>query len=218
MVIILRPLIGLTQAVTGFIQRGKKPGPLVSEAELLAAASLGAHGGEISQLEHSLIRNIILLEEMTAKEIMTPRTVIQTVDGSLKVGQVQEEARQWSHTRIPVFGGEPEEVVGYVLKETVCQAEGPELEKDLAQLVQPLRYIPDTLNLLTLLDHFLRRREHIYLVVDEYGTIRGLVSLEDVLETLVGREIVDEKDEAVDMQELARRRSRVMTEPEEEDS
>jgi len=217
MVWFLWPLIWLTKAVTGYIQRGKKPGPLVSEAELLAAARLGAHGGQISQLEHSLIQNIILLEELTARDIMTPWTVIQTVDGSLKVGQVRAQARQWGHTRIPVYREGPEDLVGYVLKEKVCQAEGTDLELTLAQMVQPLRYVPNTLNVLALLDHFLRRREHIYLVVDEYGSIRGLVTLEDVLETLVGREIVDEKDEVDDLQELARRRGQPLTKPEEED-
>ena len=216
MVWTFRPIIKLTEAITGYIQRGKRPGPVVSEEELLAAASLGAHGGEISQLEHSLIKNIILLEDMTAREIMTPRTVLQTVDGSLKVAEVRAEARQWSHTRIPVYDREPEEVVGYVLKATVLQAEGPDLDKDLVQLVQPLRYVPDTINLLTLLDHFLRRREQVYLVVDEYGAIRGLVTLEDVLETLVGREIVDETDEVADLQELARQRSRIETESDED--
>ncbi len=210
----LSPVIWLTQVITGLIQRRGKQSPLVSEEELLAAARLGARGGEISSLEHELIINIVRLEELIARDIMTPRTVMQTVEGSRMVAEVQAEAREWRHTRIPVYVGETENVVGYVIKEDVCGAEGDGLNQMLAQVAMPIRFVPDTTNALILLDRFLRQREHIYLVVDEYGAIRGLVTLEDVLESLVGEEIVDEKDVVVDMQELARRRGRPVLEDE----
>jgi CBS domain containing-hemolysin-like protein len=176
----------------------------------LAAARLGARAGQISQMEHDLIRNIMSLEEVRAEGIMTPRTVVLAADGGLTIGQVKEQARSWGFTRVPVFLGGPEEVTGYVLKSEVLAA-GPEQEnKPLASLAKRLRFVPASANALDLLDSFLRRREHLVMVVDEYGGIMGLLTLEDVLESLVGSEIVDEKDQVDDLQDLARRRGRVV--------
>lgn len=210
MVTLLGPLIWLTRAVTRLITRGRAKAAQVSEEEILAAARLGAKGGEITTMEAELIQNIICLEELTAADIMTPRTVMLSVEGSRRVGQVQPEARRWVHTRVPVYKGDPDEVKGYVLKHDIVQADGEALARPLFSLAKPVRFVPPFSNALTLLHSFLTRRHHLALVVDEYGGIMGLVTLEDVIESLVGSEIVDEIDQAVDLQELARQRGRAM--------
>jgi CBS domain containing-hemolysin-like protein len=206
--ILLTPAIWLTQGITSLIKRDKGAGPLISEEEILAAATLGAHDGEISRFEQKLIHNIIALEEKKAREIMTPRTVMETVDGSMTVARAVELAPGWGFTRLPVKGGDPEEVVGYVIKPEIIQAAGPDLARPLAELAKPIRFVVESADCLSLLESFLKRRQHLYLVIDEYGSIVGLITLEDVLESLLGHEIVDEMDVAVDLQEVARRRSR----------
>jgi CBS domain containing-hemolysin-like protein len=206
----LRPLIWLSQAFTSLVIRGPGSAPRVSDEEILAAARLGARAGQISQMEHDLIRNIIGLEEVKAEGVMTPRTVVVAADGALTIAQAKEQAKAWGFTRVPVFRGGPEDVAGYVLKSEVLAAPPAKGNEPLASLAKPLRFVPASANALDLLDSFLRRREHMVMVVDEYGGIMGLLTLEDVLESLVGSEIVDEKDQVDDLQDLARRRGRVV--------
>jgi CBS domain containing-hemolysin-like protein len=206
MVALLRPLIWLSQALTSLLVRGHSGAPRVSEDEILAAARLGARGGQISKLEHDLIKNIILLEEVKASDIMTPRTVMFAADGSLPLAAAKEQARSWAYSRVPVYRRDVEDVVGYVLKAEVLALDTPPDQATLVSLAKKVSFVPPSANALDLLNSFLRRREPLCLVVDEYGGIMGLVTLEDVLESLVGSEIVDEKDQVEDLQALARRR------------
>ena len=217
MLTFLTPAIWATQAITGLIIKRQGAGMKISEEEILAAARLGHSHGEISRLEHDLIKNIILLEEIRAQDIMTPRTVIQSIDGNTLIGELREEVKDWYHTRLPVYEREPENVVGYVLASEVTASPAEQDDQPVKSLVKPVRFVPASANALNLLSSFLRRREHLYLVVDEYGGIMGLVTLEDVLESLVGSEIVDEKDGVDDLQELARRRAKQVLEFEDEE-
>lgn len=205
MVTLLKPLIWFTQAITTLITRRGRQEPVVSEEEILAAARLGASGGEISKLEEELIHNIIQLESIKAKDIMTPRTVMLSIDGRTSIGEARQQCQDWPYTRVPVYLGQAEEIVGYVMKPEILTTNlDPQAEVRL--LAKPIRFVPATANALNLLNAFLRRREHLYMVVDEYGGIMGLVTLEDVVESLVGSEIVDESDQVEDLQELARHR------------
>ena len=212
MVVLTSPLIALTRGITRLITRGGSSSPRISEDEVLAAVKLSEKGGQISRLERDLIHNIIQLEEVRALDIMTPRTVMFSVDGNLSVEEVRRPAGQWPHTRVPVYLGGPEEIIGYVLKSDLLASESITQETRIKDLVQPVHFVPGSANALSLLSSFLRQRHHVALVVDEFGGIMGLITLEDVVETLVGSEIVDEKDQVVDMQELARGRARHMLE------
>lgn len=218
MVWLLYPLIVLTRAVTRLITGRQGSGGRVSEDEILAAAQLGEQGGEISEMEHRLIRNIINLEEVRAADIMTPRTVLLAVDGRLTVGQVGREAARWPFSRVPVYQDRLDQVVGYVLRYEVMERALDHGDTRLSELAKPLHFVPGSANALNLLSSFLRRGQHMFMVVDEYGGIMGVVTLEDVLESLVGSEIVDESDEIVDLQELARLRGRAKLISELEDS
>ena len=208
MILTLAPLVWLIQTLNRAFSGGHAATTKVSEQEILAAARMGARGGEISKLEHDLIRNIIALEEVKAEEIMTPRTVMFSVDGSRRLSQVAERARTWPFSRVPVYVGQPDEVVGYVLKSEILSRDWRQKDERLLKLAKRVRFVPPSANALDLLTSFLRHREHVCLVVDEYGGIMGLLTLEDVLETLVGSEIVDEKDQVADLRELARKRAR----------
>ena len=210
MVIVLWPAIWMTQKITGLIKGDHKGSPPVSEDEILAAARLGARGGEISRFERDLIKNIIGLEELAAKDIMTPRTVMFTLDGATIVKDAAAQAAGWTFTRVPVWKGSPDDVVGYVLKHEIENAAEADQERTLAEMARPIRFVAGVTHGLDLLNSLLGRREHIYVVIDEYGGVRGLLTLEDVIESLLGAEIVDEKDIAVDLQELARRRGKTV--------
>jgi CBS domain containing-hemolysin-like protein len=208
MIASVRPVIWFTQLITKLITRGSGKAPSISEEEILAAAKMGATAGQISNMEHELIHNIIGLEEVRAGDIMTPRTVLFTARTDTPLSQARQEAKDWPHTRVPLVDDGPEDVVGYVIKDDVVAAEAEKPGDTLADLAKRVRFVPPSANALDLLQSFLKRREHMYLVVDEYGGIMGLVSLEDVLESLVGSEIVDEHETVADLADLARRRAK----------
>jgi len=169
---------------------------------------MGAKAGQISKMEHELIHNIIGLEDVRAGDIMTPRTVLFAVRTDMPLSQARQEARDWPHTRVPLVYDGPDDVVGYVIKDEVVAAEPGEPGETLTNLAKRVRFVPPSANALDLLQSFLRRREHMYLVVDEYGGIMGLIALEDVLESLVGSEIVDEHETVADLAGMARERAK----------
>jgi CBS domain containing-hemolysin-like protein len=208
MVAAVRPLIWLTQFLTRLITRGKAKTPNISEQEILAAAKMGAKAGEISKMEHELIHNIISLEDVRAGDIMTPRTVLFTARTDMPLSQARQEAKEWPHTRVPLVDDGPEDVVGYVIKDQILSAYTDDPAQTLADYAKRVRFVPPSANALDLLQSFLKRREHMYLVVDEYGGIMGLLSLEDVLESLVGTEIVDEHETVADLAGMARERAK----------
>lgn len=217
MIWILAPLIALTRIVTVSITGKSGLKASVSQEEILAAARMGSAGGQISEMEHQLIRNIIGLEDIRATDIMTPRTVIQAAEGGLTAGQLGARAASWPVTRIPVFRGNLDQVIGYVLKTDVLVCGLGESDTTLAEMAKPVQFVPGSVDALSLLSRFLRSREQMFIVVDEYGGTMGLVTLEDVVESLVGSEIVDEEDVIVDMQEMARQSGRAKLDPNAED-
>ena len=151
-----------------------------------------------------MIRNVIRLEERSAEDIMTPRTVILSIDGNKPISDVQAEAEDWQYTRIPIHEGNADKLTGYVLRYEVCSAKNEKRTDQIKKLANPIRFVSARMSALTLLNRLLSRREHIYAVADQYGGVMGIVTLEDVLEALIGTEIVDEKDDIVDTQALAK--------------
>ncbi len=202
----LTPLVWFAQQLAKVFPRSD--GQEASEEEVYQMAALSAEEGSILPLEAALVRNVLKLDDVAAKEIMTPRTVVFKLDASRTVAQVADEVARRPHSRIPIHApGGPEDWTGQVLKEDVlaCMARD-EFEVRLEALQKPLDHIPESVPGHRLLSAFLKRRAHLLAVVDEYGGISGVVSLEDVMESLLGEEIVDETDTVVDLQQAARRR------------
>ena len=168
---------------------------------------MSAEEGSILPLEAELVRNVLRLNDVTAKEIMTPRTVVYKLDASRTVAEVAAEVGHAPHSRIPIHAPEnPEDWIGQVLKEEVLgYMARDEYDVRLEALAKPLGYVPELVPGHQLLSEFLRRRVHLLAVVDEYGGMAGVVTLEDVMESLLGEEIVDETDRVVDLQQAARR-------------
>jgi CBS domain containing-hemolysin-like protein len=201
---VLYPAVIVTQKLSNFLTRGHKP-PSVTEEEILAAVRLGALEGQITPGESLLVHNIISLEDKQIQEIMTPRTVIFSLDADMPVGEAIKAVDRKGFTRIPVYEKEPENIIGYIIIHDLFSARTlSDPNAPIKAIAKPITFVPETKNALALLTIFLKKRRHITVAVDEYGGVAGLVTLEDLIETLLGDEIVDETDVAVDLQERAR--------------
>jgi CBS domain containing-hemolysin-like protein len=201
----LYPFILATEKLTSWLMKGHRA-PGITEEDILGTVRLGARDGEISKWEGHMVHNIIRLEDMKVSEIMTPRTVMFALNGDMTVDEALKISGEKGFTRIPIYRGNREHIVGYVMIHDLSLAHtSREPGTTLAAIVKPIAFAPEITNCLTLLNDFLRKRLQIVVVTDEYGGVAGLVTLEDLLEVVLGAEIVDERDTVVDMQELARR-------------
>jgi CBS domain containing-hemolysin-like protein len=186
----------------------RKQGPEADEDDIRALVSLTRQAGVLKPYEELAIRNILALDSKRAGEIMTPRMVVFSMPADMTVAEAMEENKAWPHTRIPIYEGEDaEDIVGVVYRRQVFQAAINDQETlRLSDLMKPAHFVLENITLDKLLRKFLESRMHLFVVLDEYGGMAGVVTLEDVLEEMLGSEIVDETDQVVDMRELARRR------------
>ena len=182
-------------------------GPSATEDDIRAITSLSRQTGRIQQYEENAIRNILSLDVKHVREIMTPRTMVFSLQESVSIKEAYNHPQIWHYSRIPVYGDDNEDIVGIVLRKDigryVSQGQG---EKTLFEIMQPVRFVLENQTVDKLLLEFLESRLHLFIVLDEYGGLAGVVSLEDVLEEMLGREIVDETDAVADLREAARQR------------
>lgn len=199
------PLVRFGELITNIIRPSQEDsGP--SEDEIMAMAHLGAQGGGILPEEEEWVKNVLRLNDKTAGDLMTPRPVVSTLVASRTVGEVEKELPLLFHSRIPVITEEgPDHVVGIVMRrslvDAVVKGDKDLLIKDLAR--KEMRVDMETPSH-ALLKMFISQKNHLAVVVDEYGGTQGVVTLEDVIEEMLGEEIVDEFDRHTDMQEFAR--------------
>lgn len=206
MIIITYPLV-LFSAIITKIFTGKSHGLSTSREEISAMASIGADQGIFSQKEHIIIQNIIKLKNVKVSEIMTPRVVIATADENLPISIFLQNKHYLKYSRIPVYADNEEHITGYVFRQTVFEKLAEDQhELKLKDIRRDIVIVHNSKTLFTVWESLLERREHIALVVDEYGGVDGIVTMEDIIETMLGLEIVDEKDTVADMQSFARER------------
>jgi len=202
----LFPMIWVTEKFSDFLTRGRPPAH-ATEEDILGAIRLGAKEGEITEWESLMVHNIIKLENTQVQEVMTPRKVMCTLDATMTVQEALSVAGDKGFSRIPVYLEDKENIVGYVMIHDLSSAKTlSEPETPLSSIAKPISFVGETTNCLTLLNTYLKKRRHISVVEDEYGGVAGIVTLEDLIETVLGAEIVDETDAVVDLQELARKR------------
>ena len=178
----------------------------IAREDLVGAAEVAVAEGVIYRNESELIKNILKLKSQTVSEIMTPRTVITAFEMNVTVEEVIEKYQPLRFARIPVYESQLDQVIGIVHRYKILEAgsRDGELKSSVKNYLKPVHSIPETISLSAVFDQFIKRKEHIFIVVDEYGTVSGLVSMEDVVETILGIEIVDELDTVADMREQAR--------------
>lgn len=208
----LAPLVWASRQVTRVITWGKPALPPRHREELLALASLGQDSGQLEDSEVRFMKNMLQLHAIKAPDVMTPRVVVFSLPLQTSLADFARKVREVPFTRVPVYDEHPDRICGFIIKhEALSKLMGSASEGTLHDLVRPLPSILDELPVDKLFHRMISERHHIMAVLDEYGTFLGLVTLEDVLETIFGFEIVDELDKVPDLQAYARELSRRRT-------
>ncbi len=202
------PLVLLSLWLDRRLSRGQETAT-VSREEIAAMAEEGRRVGVVRESESKILERLFQFGDLRAHDVMTPRTVVFSLPAEATLEEVLEEHDALPFSRLPVYRDDPTEIEGYVLKDEILRrAASGEGDTPLAELSRELMVLPESLGLPDVFERLVEEGELIGLVVDEHGAVEGLVTMEDVIETILGREIVDEADSAEDMRELARRQWR----------
>jgi CBS domain containing-hemolysin-like protein len=207
MVHILKPAIWMIQNLTRLMP-AKDDALLVSGEEIQAIARQSQRSGEISLQERRVITNILDLKVKSVRSVMTPLTVTFMLDANFTVMDVMSLKENLGiHSRIPVYHENIDNVIGVVLlKDLLSEVAAGAQYKKIKELMLPVHFVPETARLSGVMLEFFEHSKHLFIVVDEYGSLTGVISLEDIIEEIIGREIIDESDQATDMRELAKRK------------
>ena len=202
---VLAPLVWMSQLITKVLKKDKSRSVL-SRSDFMAMAQLGAKEGVFEAAESHIIGNLLQFNAVRAEDIMTPRTVVKAVAETMTVQEFHEENTDLRFSRIPVYQQESKDhITGYILKtEVLTHIVNGNADTTLASIRREIMVVKDDFPLPDLFDRLMKKREHIALVVDEFGGMAGIATMEDVIETMLGMEIVDESDRDEDMQALAR--------------
>ena len=205
----LLPLVWLSEKLTRLISHAGASASIFSRDEMEAMAEIGAKEGLLEARELTIVTNLMRLHRLSVRDILTPRPVIFSVSEKRTVGEFFEAHADKPFSRIPIYDGESDNITGYVLRSDLLIAQAKDqFDRTLSEFQRDFLVFPGMLTASILFDRLLHEKSHIALVVDEYGTVQGIVTLEDVVETLIGLEITDELDTVEDMQALARQRWR----------
>ncbi|MFC5050730.1 CNNM domain-containing protein [Rubritalea spongiae] len=179
----------------------------VSKAELAAMADIVSQSGELKNEESLILKNLLLFQSTKVRDIMTPRTVVYAMRQSNTVDDFLEDSMLKPFSRVPVFEKDRDHITGFVLKSDMMLAKlsGGHIDKTLADFIRPIMAASGQDSIYEVFKTMTQKKQHLMLVVDEFGGMDGVVSMEDVVETLLGMEIVDEADRNEDMQVLARK-------------
>ncbi len=204
LVIILAPFVWLSKGITHIVKRdgGKS---VLSRADVAAMADAGLKSGAIDKEEKSIIQNLLRLENLKVKDIMTPRSVVLSLDENQTLGEIFKTFNPFQFSRIPVYNENSDNITGFILKDAILEnIAADKHSKSAVEIRRQVLFVEDHFSVAALLDSLILEKQHMAMVADEFGTIVGLVTMEDVIETLFGLEIVDESDKVADLQKLAR--------------
>lgn len=204
LVIILSPFVWVSNQITRWL-KSEKNRSVLSRADFAAIAEAGLKSGAIDNEEKSIIQNLLRLENLKVSDIMTPKSVVLMVDEDLTLEEVYRKTGQLQFSRIPVFKNESDNITGLVLKDSILEHLAEDKHRMLvSEIKRDILFVEDQISVAKLMDTLIMNRAHLAMVADKFGTVVGLVTMEDVFETLLGLEIVDESDRVEDMQKLAR--------------
>jgi CBS domain containing-hemolysin-like protein len=204
MIFIAFPLVWLLEKVTSLIS-SKSTQVSVSREDISAMVSVATEEEVIEKEEKKMIQNLLKLDEITAHEIMTPSAVVEMAEAHMTIREFYD-SEELTHSRIPVYDDENDEyVIGYVLRQEILEKMAEDkFTSTLDEITRPIMTFKEEDTVSDIWEKMLEKKEHISVILDEYGSVRGIVTMEDVIETMIGHEIVDETDEVVDMQEYAK--------------
>lgn len=197
------PLIWLSTFITKRFRKNNQHE--TSREEIIALASLGHKMGSLVSQENEYLTNILSLREIKTEKILTPRSVMHSLGENITVHQALDDEKSKQFTRIPVFRDDPDDIIGLVTNRELLLAEREgKADLPISHFAKPIMRVSENLPVQQLLDLFIKKKEHLFLVEDEYGQTAGIVTLEDAIETMLGREIVDETDTIEDLQKYAK--------------
>ncbi len=205
MLFCLAPLVWVSQYITRHLKKDKDK-PVLTRTDFLVMAKIGTEAGVLDEDERKIIQNLLRFSKILVKDIMTPRIVVVTASDALSVREFHDKNPELPFSRIPLYRERSDNVIGYILRDELLLSLVEDNDhKTLADIRRDIIIVHKTLPIPELLNLFINKKEHLALVVDEFGGMEGIVTMEDIIETLLGLEIVDESDSAVDMQALARK-------------
>nr|WP_299206048.1 CNNM domain-containing protein [uncultured Brumimicrobium sp.] len=200
------PLVWLSSKLTKLLSRNTVE-LTTSREEISALASIGTKEGIFADKENKIIQNLIKLKSLKINTVMTPRIVVVTASEDMTLQEFLKNKAFLHFSRIPIYKGNKDNITGYVLRELVFEKLAEDqFDLKLKDIKREIIVFPKTVTLFDAWEEMLHQKEHISLVVDQYGGMDGITTLEDIIETLLGFEILDEKDEIADMQQYAVKR------------
>lgn len=204
---ILAPFVWLSNKITKTFKKDKSKSVL-SRSDFAAMTQVGESSGALKKHESLIISNLLNFETQTVRDIMTPATVAFLVNEDEKVLDIARNNGSQTFSRIPVYKNEKNNVTGIVLKDDIlsCVLDSDGENKIIRDIKREVVTVEDVVALPQLFDKFVNEKQHLFIVHDEYGTLVGIVTMEDLFETLLGQEIVDESDKVIDLQEYARQK------------
>lgn len=212
MIILMYPLVWLSEFITKLVSKDKQT-LSVSREEVTAMVSVGTEEGVFESQEKNIIQNLFKLDNITVGEIMTPRTVVVAAQENISLKEFYTNEENRTYSRIPVYGDTPDFMTGYILKQTVLENLAEDkFDMELHDIRRPILSYDEETPVGDVWEEMLKGKEHIAQVRNEYGLFLGVVSMEDIIETIIGQEIVDEKDTVADLQEYAREKWKEQTE------
>ena len=203
LMIVLAPFVWLSKWITRLVinEQGRS---VFSRADFAAMADAGLKSGALDREEKSIIQNLLRLENIKIRDIMTPRSVIMMADDEMSMSEIYEEFKPMVFSRIPVFHEHPDNITGLILKDHILENLAQDRHNIKAhEIRRDILFIEDNISVAKLMDTLILNREHLAMVADDFGSVVGLVTMEDLFETLLGLEIVDESDKVEDLQKFA---------------
>ena len=207
LIVMLYPVVIAVQGLTRLIARRDDDEAAVSREEVAAMADMGEDEGVIDEDENKIIQNVIKLGDIKAYDVMTPRVVAATAPESMTLRDFYRQEDCSHFSRIPVYAEEEDFITGYVLRsEALEELAEDHFDKRLGDIKREIPLFNEEMSVADIWDNLLRHKEQIAGIIDEYGSFQGIITLEDIIETIFGLEIIDESDEVSDMQQYARER------------
>jgi CBS domain containing-hemolysin-like protein len=212
MIYIMYPVVWVSKGITKLIS-GKKPQEKVSRDEIAALTDIGLEEGVFAESESKTIKNLIRSRSIRANEVMTPRTVVVSIQEDTLLSDFFDDPEVSRFSRFPVYGQNPDNITGYVLKYDITDRLGKgDGDVPVRDIRRPVVICFENITVPKLFDILLEKKEQMAVLVDEYGGMSGIVTLEDIIETIFGFEIIDERDAQADMQQLAKDKWRARAE------
>jgi CBS domain containing-hemolysin-like protein len=204
MIVITYPIVVVSAYITKTFSKNKIE-QTTSREEISALANIGTEEGILEEKENSILQNLIQLKRIKVSEIMTPRVVVSAANEDMLLDVFLQNKDYQKYSRIPVFSEKEGNITGYVFRPTVFEKSAEDLNNlQLKNIKREMLVVPETMPVFNVWEILLEKKEHIALIVDEYGEMDGIVAMEDIIETLLGIEIIDERDTVADMQQYAR--------------